>query len=138
MAKAKAVKKVVNKKVVKKTAKRTVLTGVVSIQSTFNNTIVSICDEEGKLLAQGSPANVGYKGSKRSTAFAATRAAQFAAENAIKKYGLKEVKVFVKGPGAGRNAAVKGLDSAGLKVTYLADRTPIPHNGCRPRKLPRK
>ncbi len=127
-----------NKKVVKKTAKRTVLAGVVSVQSTFNNTIVSICDEEGKLLAQGSPANVGYKGSKRSTAFAATRAAQFAGEIAVKKYGLKEVKVFIKGPGAGRNAAVKGLDAAGLKVTYLADRTPIPHNGCRPRKMPRK
>lgn len=131
-------KKSKNKKSFKKGSKRIVSAGVVSIQSTFNNTIISICDEEGKLLAQGSPANVGYKGSKRSTAFAATKAAQFAAEIAVKKYGLKEVKVFIKGPGAGRNAAVKGLDAAGLRVTYLADRTPIPHNGCRPRKMPRK
>ncbi len=126
------------KKTTKKVTKKNVGTGMVSIQSTFNNTIISICDEKGELLVQGSPANVGYKGSKRSTAFAATKAAQQAAEVAVKKYGLKEVKVFIKGPGAGRNAAVKGLDAAGLRVTMLVDRTPIPHNGCRPRKLPKK
>lgn len=122
----------------KKTAKRTVVSGILSVQSTFNNTIVTLSDTDGKVLVQGSPANVGYKGSKRSTAFAATKAAIYAGEIAVKKYGLKEVKAFIKGPGAGRNAAVKGIDSVGIKITQLVDRTPIPHNGCRPRKLPRK
>lgn len=122
----------------KKTTKRNVQSGIVNVQSSFNNTIISICDENGGLLLQGSPANVGFKGAKRSTAFAATKAAMFVAENVIKKYGLKEVKVIIKGPGNGRNAAVKGLDSAGLRITQLLDRTPVPHNGCRPRKAPRK
>ena len=81
---------------------------------------------------------IGFKGAKRSTAFAATKAAMDVAERIIKKHGLKEVKVFVKGPGSGRNAAVKGLDSVGLRITMLTDRTPIPHNGCRPRKAPKK
>lgn len=122
----------------KKKAKKSVSSGIVTVQSTFNNTIISITDSEGEVLVQGSPSVVGFKGAKRSTAFAATKAANDAAEKAIKKYGLKEVKVIVSGPGAGRNAAVKGLDSAGLKITTLVDRTPIPHNGCRPRKAPRK
>lgn len=118
--------------------KRTITTGIATIQSTFNNTIISLTDTEGNVLGQGSPTRVGYKGARRSTAFAATKAAMEVAERVIKKYGLKEVKVFVKGPGPGRNAAVKGLDSAGLRITMLADKTPIPHNGCRPRKAPRK
>ena len=118
--------------------KKTVNVGIATIKSTFNNTIISLSDAEGNVLGQGSPARVGFKGSKRSTAFAATKAAVEVAERVMKKYGLKEVKVFVKGPGSGRNAAVKGLDSAGLRITILADRTPIPHNGCRPRKAPRK
>ena len=122
----------------KKKVKKSVSTGIVTIQSSFNNTIISITDQNGEVLAQGSPGVVGFKGSRKSTAFAATKAASDAADKAIKKYGLKEVKVIVKGPGAGRNAAVKGLDSAGLKITTLVDRTPIPHNGCRPRKSPRK
>ncbi|MDD2578017.1 MAG: 30S ribosomal protein S11 [Candidatus Dojkabacteria bacterium] len=122
----------------KKKEKRNVQSGVAIIQSTFNNTIISLTDEEGKVLGQGSPAMVGFKGARRSTAFAATKAAMDVAERVIKKYGLREVRVFVKGPGSGRNAAVKGLDSAGLRITMLADRTPIPHNGCRPRKTPRK
>ncbi len=121
-----------------KKAKKTVTTGVVTVQATFNNTVISITDQNGEVLVQGSPAVVGFKGARRSTAFAATKASLDAAEKAIKKYGLKEVKVIVSGPGAGRNAAVKGLDSAGLKITTLVDRTPIPHNGCRPRKSPRK
>lgn len=125
-------------KVIKKKAKKTVTSGIVTIQSTFNNTIVSITDTDGGLLVQGSPSAVGFKGAKRSTAFAATKAAMEAADKAIKRYGLKDVKVIVSGPGAGRNAAVKGLDSAGLKVTTLVDKTPIPHNGCRARKMPRK
>jgi small subunit ribosomal protein S11 len=118
--------------------KKSVQSGVATIQSTFNNTIISLTDTEGEVLGQGSPSRVGFKGAKRSTAFAATKAAIEVAERVIKKYGLKEVKVYVKGPGAGRNAAVKGLDSAGLRITMLVDRTPIPHNGCRPRKAPRK
>lgn len=118
--------------------KKSVQSGIATIQSTFNNTIISLTDEQGEVLGQGSPARVGYKGAKRSTAYAATKAATEVAERVIKKYGLKEVKVFIKGPGAGRNAAVKGLDACGLKITMLTDRTPIPHNGCRPRKAPRK
>ncbi len=121
-----------------KKTKKSVSNGIVTIQSTFNNTIISITDQDGELLVQGSPPVVGFKGARRSTAFAATKAAQDAAEKAIKKYGIREVKVIVSGPGAGRNAAVKGLDSAGLKITTLVDKTPIPHNGCRPRKSPRK
>jgi len=128
MAKAKTSKK----------AKKVVTSGMASIQSTFNNTIITLADENGEVLGQGSPSMVGFKGARRSTAFAATKAAMEVAERVIKKFGLKEVKVFIKGPGAGRNSAVKGLDSAGLKVTMLVYRTPIPHNGCRARKLPRK
>jgi len=119
-------------------SKKNVQSGIATIQSTFNNTIISLTDEEGEVLGQGSPSRVGFKGAKRSTAFAATKAAIEVADRVIKKYGLKEVKVFIKGPGAGRNAAVKGLDTAGLRITTLIDRTPIPHNGCRPRKAPRK
>jgi small subunit ribosomal protein S11 len=121
----------------KKNVKRKVQKGMAMITATFNNTIITLTDEEGNALVQGSPSVVGFGGARRSTAFAATRAAQDTAEKAMKKYGLKEVKVFVKGPGSGRNAAVKGLDAAGLRITYLADKTPIPHNGCRPRKAPR-
>jgi len=122
----------------KSKAKKSVQSGIATIQSTFNNTIISLADQDGEVLGQGSPARVGFKGARRSTAFAATKAAVEVAERVIKKYGLKEVKVFIKGPGSGRNAAVKGLDSAGLRITMLVDRTPIPHNGCRPRKAPRK
>jgi len=125
-------------KTTKKKAKKSVNTGMAFIQSTFNNTIVTLTDDEGKVLGQGSPSAVGFKGAKRSTAFAATKAATELAERVIKKYGLKEVSAFIKGPGAGRNAAIKGLDTAGLKITMLTDRTPIPHNGCRSRKMPRK
>lgn len=121
----------------KKTTKKKVQKGRAYIQATFNNTIISLTDEDGNVLIQGSPSVVGFGGARRSTAFAATRAAQDMAEKAMKKFGLKEVRVFVKGPGSGRNAAVKGLDAAGLRITYLADRTPIPHNGCMPRKAPR-
>ena len=122
----------------KRKTKKSVQSGIATIQSTFNNTIISLADENGEVLGQGTPSRVGFKGAKRSTAYAATKAATDVAERVIKKYGLKEVKVFLKGPGAGRNAAVKGLDSAGLRITMLTDRTPVPHNGCRPRKAPRK
>lgn len=122
----------------KKRGKRNVVTGQAFIQSTYNNTIISLTDSEGGLLGQGSPAVVGYKGAKRSTAYAATQAARDVAEKVKKQYGLSEVSVVIKGPGSGRNAAVKGLDAAGLKITQLIDRTPVPHNGCRSRKAPRK
>lgn len=122
----------------KNKTKKNVQSGIATVQSTFNNTIISLADESGEVLGQGTPSRVGFKGAKRSTAYAATKAATDVAERVIKKYGLKEVKVFLKGPGAGRNAAVKGLDAAGLKITMLTDRTPVPHNGCRPRKAPRK
>lgn len=127
------------KKTTKKSkTKRNVQSGIVSIQATFNNTIITIADLEGNTLAQGSPAKIGFKGSKKSTAFAATKAATEVAYEVIKKYGFKEAKVYVCGVGAGRNAAIKGLDSAGIRLTTLTDRTGLPHNGCRPRKRPRK
>ncbi len=109
----------------------------VHVEASFNNTLVTITDPEGNVLSSSSPGAVGFKGSKKSTAFAATRAAQDAVSKA-QKYGIREAKVYIKGPGPGRNAAVKGLDSEGLKVTLLSDLTPIPHNGCRARKKPRK
>ncbi len=118
--------------------KKNVPVGLVKVSATFNNTIVTVTDLEGNTLAQSSPGAVGFKGSKRSTAFAATKAAQEVAMNVKKKYGMREVKVYLKGAGAGRNASVKGLDAAGLRVTLLVDKTPVPHNGCRPRKMPRK
>jgi len=121
----------------KKKSKRKVVTGKAFIQATYNNTIISLTDTSGSLLGQGSPAVVGYKGAKRSTAYAATQAAKDVAERVMKQYGLSDVSVVIKGPGSGRNAAVKGLDAAGLKITQLIDRTPVPHNGCRPRKAPR-
>jgi len=127
-----------DEKVTIKKSKKVVKNAVAHILATFNNTIISITDPEGKLLVQRSPVNIGFKNSKKSTAFAATKAAKDAADIASKKYGVTDLKVIIKGPGAGRNAAVKGLDLAGLKVTSLVDITPVPHNGCRPRKRPRK
>ena len=127
------------KKTTKKSkARKNIPSGVATVQATFNNTIITISDLEGNALAQGTPAKVGFKGSKKSTAFAATKAATEVAFEVIKKYGLKEAKVYVKGAGAGRNAAIKGLDSAGLRLTTLVDRTGLPHNGCRAKKRPRK
>ncbi len=129
------------KKTVKKSkskVKKNVPSGVISVQATFNNTIITVADLEGNTLIQGSPAKIGFKGSKKSTAFAATKAATEVAVEAIKRYGLKEAKVYVQGVGAGRNAAIKGFDSAGVRLTTLVDRTGLPHNGCRPKKRPRK
>lgn len=121
----------------KKKEKRTVPEVRVYIQASFNNTIVTITDPEGGVLVSTSPGAIGFVGTKKSTAFAATKAAEDAVYKA-QKYGIREAKVYIKGPGPGRNAAVKGLDSAGLRVTLLSDITPLPHNGCRPRKIPRK
>jgi small subunit ribosomal protein S11 len=113
--------------------KRNILQGVVHIQSTFNNTIVSITDPKGEVISWASAGTVGFKGTKKGTPFAA----QMAAENAARKateHGLKRVDVLVKGPGSGRETAIRSLQAAGLEVTGVKDVTPQAHNGCRPRK----
>jgi small subunit ribosomal protein S11 len=107
--------------------------GVAHVRSTFNNTSVAITDIKGNLISWSSAGKVGFKGSRRSTAYAATMVAQDAARTAI-GHGMHEVEVRVEGPGAGRESAVRALQSAGLVVTLIKDVTPIPHNGCRPRK----
>ncbi|MDD3662058.1 MAG: 30S ribosomal protein S11 [Candidatus Dojkabacteria bacterium] len=122
---------------VKRKVKKNVSEALVYVNATFNNTIITITDPEGNVLSSSSPGLVGFKGSKKSTAFGATKAAEDAAYKA-QKYGVREAKVYIKGPGSGRNAAVKGIDSAGIRITLLSDITPLPHNGCRPRKQPRK
>jgi small subunit ribosomal protein S11 len=112
---------------------RGVTHGIACIQATFNNTIVTITDGTGNVITWASAGSVGFKGSRKSTPFAAQMAAESAAQKAIAQ-GLKEVRVFVKGPGAGREAAIRSLQAAGLEITAIKDVTPIPHNGCRPRK----
>ena len=113
---------------------REVPSGVAHIRSTFNNTIITITDPQGNVLSWATPGMKGFKGSKKSTPFAAQIAAQEAAKRAMHDYGLKTVAVYIKGPGAGRETAVRALQQAGLKVSVIKDITPIPHNGCRPRK----
>jgi len=113
--------------------KKLVVNGVVHIQATFNNTIITITDMNGNVIAQSSPGQVGFKGSRKSTPFAA----QLASQNALKKamaLGLKTAEVRVKGPGVGREAALRALQADGFSVTLIRDVTPIPHNGCRPPK----
>jgi len=117
----------------KKKIRRNVTQGVAYIRATFNNTIVSIADLKGDTLCWASAGTSGFKGSRKSTPFAGQMAAQQAAEKAI-KYGMKEVEVRVKGPGAARESAITALQSAGLTVKSIEDCTPIPHNGCRPPK----
>ena len=110
-----------------------VTSGIAHIQATFNNTIVTITDKQGNVLCWASTGTVGFSGSKKATPFAA----QVAAENAAKKaigLGVKEVEVFVKGPGSGRESAIRALQAAGLTITMIRDVTPVPHNGCRPPK----
>jgi small subunit ribosomal protein S11 len=107
--------------------------GVAHIKSTFNNTIVTITDVKGNAISWASAGQVGFKGSRKSTPFAAQMAAEQAAKEAM-EHGLKEVEVMVKGPGAGREAAIRSLQAAGLEVNLIKDVTPIPHNGCRPPK----
>jgi len=117
----------------RKKVKRNIEKGQAHIKSTFNNTIISITDEEGKVVAWSSAGKVGYKGSRKSTPFAAQLAAENAADEA-KDMGMKEIEIFVKGPGSGRESAIRTLQSAGLNITLIKDITPIPHNGCRPPK----
>ena len=117
----------------KKKTKKNIQTGIVFIQSTFNNTIITITDVSGNVLSWSSAGARGFKGSRKSTPFAAQVAAGDAAAKAM-EHGLKNVSVLVKGPGAGRESALRALAAAGLKVTLIRDITPIPHNGCRPPK----
>ena len=118
---------------VKKKAKKTVTRGIAHIQSTFNNTIVTITDPAGNTVAWSSAGVKGFKGSRKSTPFAAQLVAEDAARKAM-EHGMKVAGVFVKGPGAGRESALRAIQNAGLKVTMIKDVTPIPHNGCRPPK----
>jgi small subunit ribosomal protein S11 len=131
MAKAESSKK--EKKGAKRKEKRNVPHGVAHIQATFNNTIVSISDPEGNILSWSSAGRIGFKGSRKGTPFAAQVASQNAG-NAAKDVGLRSVDVLVKGPGAGRESAIRALQAAGIEVKSIKDVTPIPHNGCRPRK----
>ena len=117
----------------KRKGKKNILNGVVHIQSTFNNTIITITDVSGNVLSWSSAGARGFKGSRKSTPFAAQVAAGDAAAKAM-EHGLKTVSVLVKGPGAGRESALRALSAAGLKITLIRDVTPIPHNGCRPPK----
>ena len=117
----------------KKKVKKSVSTGVVHIQSTFNNTIVTITDSGGNVLAWSSAGVQGFKGSRKSTPFAAQMAAEDAAKKA-QEHGLKTVEVYVKGPGPGRDSALRALQATGFNVVMIKDVTPIPHNGCRPPK----
>ena len=117
----------------KRKARRNVARGVAHVKSTFNNTIVTITDTNGDALCFASAGTVGFKGSRKSTPFAAQRAAEVAADRAT-KFGLKEVEVRVKGPGSGRESAVTALQQAGRVIKAIEDVTPLPHNGCRPPK----
>ena len=117
----------------KKTVRRSIAKGIAHVKATFNNTVVAISDPNGDVLCWASAGTAGFKGSRKSTPFAAQRTAEMVAEKA-KKMGLKEVEVLVKGPGSGRESAIRGLQAAGLIVKAIEDVTPIPHNGCRPRK----
>jgi small subunit ribosomal protein S11 len=114
-------------------ARRNVTAGIAYIRATFNNTTVTITDTKGDTLCWSSAGTSGFKGSRKSTPFAGQCAAQQAAEKAV-KFGVKEVEVRVKGPGAGRESAITALQAAGLKIRSIEDITPLPHNGCRPRK----
>ena len=126
---AKTVKRVARKKKERKNIER----GAAHIRSTFNNTIVTMTDVNGNALSWASAGGLGFRGSKKSTPFAAQMAAETAAKAAM-EHGLKTVEVFVKGPGSGRESAIRALQTAGLEVTMIKDVTPIPHNGCRPPK----
>jgi small subunit ribosomal protein S11 len=114
-------------------ARRSVTVGVAHIKATFNNTIITITDAKGEVLCWASAGTCGFKGSRKSTPYAGQSSSQQVAEKAI-KYGMKEVDVKVKGPGSGRESAITALQAAGLKIKSIEDVTPLPHNGCRPKK----
>ena len=116
-----------------KKIRKNVVKGVAHVKASFNNTIVTITDTTGATLCWDSAGTIGYKGSRKSTPFAAQRAAERAADKA-RKFGVKEVEVWIRGPGSGRESAVRALQASGLDVRAIQDVTPLPHNGCRPRK----
>lgn len=118
---------------VRKKARKNIANGVVHIQATFNNTIVNISDKQGNTISWASSGAAGFKGSRKSTPFAAQLAAEQCAKKAM-EHGLKAVEIFVKGPGSGREAAIRSLQAVGLEISIIRDVTPIPHNGCRPPK----
>ncbi|MBC7075415.1 MAG: 30S ribosomal protein S11 [Syntrophomonadaceae bacterium] len=118
---------------IKRREKKNIEKGIAHIKSSFNNTIISITDKKGNAIAWASAGTVGFKGSRKSTPFAAQQAAEKVAQAAM-EHGMKEVECYVKGPGAGREAAIRSLQAAGLEVSVIKDVTPIPHNGCRPPK----
>nr|WP_029520161.1 30S ribosomal protein S11 [Persephonella sp. KM09-Lau-8] len=115
-----------------KKVKRTVPYGIAHIQATFNNTIVTITDKEGNVLTWASGGTEGFKGTRKSTPYAAQKAAEKAAKRAMDEFGMKDIEVWVKGPGAGRESAIRTLAATGLNIKVIKDVTPIPHNGCRP------
>ena len=117
----------------KRRERKSVPQGRAYIQSTFNNTIITLTDLGGNILSWGSAGTMGFKGSRKGTAFAAQRAAESAAKKAM-DHGLRQIEIFIRGPGSGREAAIRSLQAAGLNVTSIRDVTPIPHNGCRPPK----
>ncbi len=121
------------KKIIKAKGAKNIASGIANILATFNNTIVAITDTQGNILGWSSAGRVGFKGSRKSTAFAAQQVAQDAARQAM-SHGMKEVEVKVKGPGSGRESAIRALQAIGLEISSIKDVTPIPHNGCRPRK----
>jgi len=121
------------KKKTKKKSLKNITSGIAHVLATFNNTIITICDKQGNTVVWSSCGSVGFKGSKKSTPFAAQIAAKNAAKKALEQ-GLKDVEVFVKGPGSGRESAIRAIQAAGLRVSAIKDVTPIPHNGCRPPK----
>lgn len=117
----------------KRRERKNIATGVAHIKSTFNNSMITITDPKGNVISWSSAGALGFKGSRKSTPYAAQMAAETAAKTAM-EHGMKEVECFVKGPGAGREAAIRALQAAGLEVNMIKDVTPIPHNGCRPPK----
>ena len=121
------------KKIVKAKGAKNISSGVANILATFNNTLVSITDMQGNVLGWSSAGRVGFKGSRKSTAFAAQQVAQDAARQAM-SHGMREVEIRVKGPGSGRESAIRALQAIGLEISTIKDITPVPHNGCRPRK----
>ncbi len=121
------------KKIVKAKGSKNITVGIANILATFNNTLVSITDMHGNILGWSSSGKVGFKGSRKSTAFAAQQVAQDAARQAM-SHGMREVEIKVKGPGSGRESAIRALQAIGLEITAIKDVTPVPHNGCRPRK----
>ena len=122
-----------SRKGTKRKVKKNVQSGIAHIQSTFNNTIITITDVQGNCISWSSAGSRGFKGSRKSTPFAAQLAAEDAARKAM-EHGMRSIGIYVKGPGAGREAALRALNAAGFKVTHIRDVTPIPHNGCRPPK----